>query len=194
MSAKAEYHLFPPFLNEIERGTAKRCSLCSGEYGFLNSEHICKRCCRSVCEECVGCLEHPIIKANYSESLHKICRSCKNEHDILDKYAELYKLHFFTNSMFVAQWMKNFSLRNLKEKKVFMGHINEEVIATELWQALNYSLREFVVRVCGECEKDKLEEVFHRVAQITLRLRNLLSTEIEKLAYLVLILAVHCEE
>lgn len=72
--------------------------------------------------------------------------------------------------------MKNVDIRCLKEKKVFASFTDEEEVALELWKSLNFSLREFVVRVCGSCDKDTIEEVFLKVVRLTLRLRNLIST------------------
>lgn len=121
-----EYLFFAPYDLPADRGLSKECSICNSEYSLLNSEHLCKRCMRSICEECVGSLEHPIFGMNFKESLHKICQVCKNETEVTDKYIEMYQLQFFTNSPFANQWTKRLEPMDLKTmKKTFHKHINE---------------------------------------------------------------------
>jgi hypothetical protein len=73
----------------------------------------------------------------------------------MEKYIELYQLKFFSNSAFAGQWARRLQARDVKNrKKGFHGHVDEDKAARELWASLNFSMREFVVRVWGECEKE----------------------------------------
>lgn len=64
------------FILPNERGLRSHCEICGIKFQLLvKQEHQCKRCMRSVCEQC-GPERRIVYEGDGSSSLHRCCSVC----------------------------------------------------------------------------------------------------------------------
>ena len=66
------------FVVPSERNVKTKCDLCSENFNVLKREHVCKRCYRSVCDDCSP-YKVKSYRTDYKTKMHRMCRNCHIE-------------------------------------------------------------------------------------------------------------------
>ena len=65
----------PEFILVKERKVKQKCDICSTNFKIGRSEHMCKRCYRSVCDDCAP-FKVKCYMPDYKNVPHRMCRKC----------------------------------------------------------------------------------------------------------------------
>jgi hypothetical protein len=112
-----DFKTFESFELPATRGKRPNCELCNKEFKLFVREHMCKRCGRSVCEEC-GTHKTIVYAANFDRKPHRLCKACRPESDFIKNYIQHYKLTFGEGSEIGDKWMKRISVATEAERKL----------------------------------------------------------------------------
>lgn len=106
MKANTQY-VYEPFMrnSDRKRGVIDHCEICSVKFGIFTREHVCKRCYRSVCDEC-GNNKVMLWKDNFTKGNHRMCKTCKVESDRIKSYIKFEGLAFNSDSKSAFAWKK----------------------------------------------------------------------------------------
>lgn len=132
------------FIIPFERNTKTKCDICQENFSVIKREHICKRCYRSVCDDCSP-YKVKVYTTDYKNKLHRMCRVCHVQSDVLNKYVKSHNLRFGEDSDVVKLWLKQIGLksvpkRRISEKKKTIEYTN----FLDVWKSLNFSFRELI--------------------------------------------------
>ena len=75
----------PIFDLSSERNVKTNCEVCGDAFGVTKREHVCKRCFRSVCDDCSP-FKVRSYRADLQHRLHRMCKVCHIESQILHRY------------------------------------------------------------------------------------------------------------
>ena len=75
----------PIFDLSNDRNVKANCEVCGDAFGVTKREHVCKRCFRSVCDDCSP-FKVRSYRADLQHRLHRMCKVCHIESQILHRY------------------------------------------------------------------------------------------------------------
>ena len=146
--------LRPFILTAQPRGQKERCELCNEQFNIGTREHLCKRCLRAVCDKCSP-YKVRSYRSDLQHRLHRMCKICHKESEILNRYAEDNRVAWGEDSDMSKMWLKQLgrqsnrnaarvSYRASVRKTNNSTYEDYNTTLEDLWGSFNYSFREFV--------------------------------------------------
>lgn len=191
--AQKEYKTFEKFELPASRGKRNSCEICGKEFKLFVREHQCKRCGRSVCEEC-GSYKTFIYGANFERKPHRMCKMCQPESEFIKNYIQHYKLTFGAGSEIGEKWAKRISVQSEGDRSPTRIESRREVVFSEemfgeLWNSFNYSLREFIGSIIFERKQNEIYRLLYNTLQ---ELGRRLEVRLQTTSYLLVWLLCFC--
>ncbi|KAM3133334.1 hypothetical protein pb186bvf_014627, partial [Paramecium bursaria] len=162
-----------------ERKKQPACSFCQTKYSLTNSEHLCKRCKRSVCEKCAVYKDIVQRQDSQSKSAHRQCNFCRDEKLQIQKTTEQFGIAFNKDTISIT-WLQSYGTDVEKAKKDYeqaryeaQQSTNQDeylifktqlgVILTDIDTLQNYSLKDFSLLVTKNVDSNKIKDAIEQV-------------------------------
>ena len=128
----------------------------------------------------------------YKNNLHRLCRKCHIQSEILQKYIKVNHLKWGEDSDIVKLWMRQLGVKSAPRKRNSdKKKLKNQLTFMEIWKSLNFSFREFVGIVLDETKVPE-DEVADLVNLALGQLSSNKLADLQHLVYIVLFFLAHC--